>query len=187
MNIFGAFLFSFLLAVRVSQIAQTGEVFPGLLLALQAGFAAYWMIFRKPALKESHGSIQLMAWTSAFVPLALQVSGVYAAPWRQWLSLPGLLLMLWAFWSLGGSFSIAPASRQLITSGPYRLIRHPMYAGEILSLFGLCLGSPSLWNWMVLSIFIVSIQARIVHEEALLERYPSYAQFVKWRMLPGVW
>ena len=183
MNIFGAFLFSFLLVVRVVQIAQTGEVFPGSLLALQAGFAVFWMIFRGKSSQESQWSVQLMAWTSALVPLALQVSGELSG----WLSIPGLFLMLWAFWSLGGSFSIAPASRRLITSGPYRLIRHPMYAGEILSLFGLCFGSPSLWNWIVLSIFIVSVQTRITYEEAMLERYPIYAHFVKWRMIPGVW
>ena len=191
MSIFGAFLFSFLFAVRMTQIAKTGEYFPGLLLAAQAGFASFWMIFRKPSSKESSWSIQLLAWTSAFVPLALQssdqVSSVYVAPWRQCLSLPGLLLMLWSFWSLGDAFSIAPATRHLVTGGPYRFIRHPMYAGEILSLFGLCLGSPSLWNWIVLSLFVFSVQTRISHEEALFERYPIYAQFVKWRMIPGVW
>jgi hypothetical protein len=183
MSIFGAILFSFLFAVRMTQIAQTGEYFPGLLLAAQAGFAAFWMIFRKPASKESSRSIQLLAWTSAFVPLGLQVSGQVSI----WLSIPGLFLMLWSFWSLGGSFSIAPASRHLVTDGPYRFIRHPMYGGEILSLFGLCLGSPSLWNWIVLSLFVFSVQTRISHEEALFERYPIYAQFVKWRMIPGVW
>ena len=92
-----------------------------------------------------------------------------------------------AFWSLGGSVSIAPANRHLITDGPYRFIRHPMYGGEILSLFGLCIGSSSLWNWIVLSLFVISVQTRISHEEALFERYPVYAQFVKWRMIPGVW
>lgn len=183
MSIFGAFLFSFLFAVRMNQIAQTGEYLPGLLLAAQAGFAAFWMIFRKCSSRESSWSIQLLAWTSAFVPLALQVSGQVSS----WLSIPGLLLMLWSFWSLGNAFSIAPAARHLVTDGPYRFIRHPMYTGEILSLFGLCLGSPSPWNWIVLSLFISSVQTRISHEEALFERYPTYARFVKWRMIPGVW
>jgi protein-S-isoprenylcysteine O-methyltransferase Ste14 len=183
MSILGAFIFSFLFVVRMTQIAQSGEYFPGLLLAAQAGFAAFWMIFRKPASKESSWQVQLLAWTSAFVPLALNVSGQASL----WLSIPGLLLMLWSFWSLGDAFSIAPAERRLVTEGPYRFIRHPMYAGEILSLFGLCLGSPSLWNWIVLSLFIFSVQTRISHEEVLFERYPIYAHFVKWRMIPGVW
>jgi len=183
MSIIGAFIFSFLFAVRMTQSMQTGEYLPDLLLAAQAGFAAFWMIFRKPASHESSWQIQLLAWTSALVPLALNVSGQVSS----WLSIPGLFLMLWAFWSLGGSFSIAPANRHLITDGPYRFIRHPMYGGEILSLFGLCIGSSSLWNWIVLSLFVISVQTRISHEEALFERYPVYAQFVKWRMVPGVW
>ena len=184
MSIFGAFLFSFLMIVRVGQIVQTSMYFPGLLLATQAGFAAFWMIFRRPSSSETHWSIQLLAWMSAILPLAMQsfnqtISG--------WLSVPGLALMLWAFWSLGASFSIAPAARKLVAHGPYRFIRHPMYAGEILSLFGFCLGSFSIWNWIVLSVFVFSIQARISQEEVLLKRYSIYARFVKWRMIPGVW
>lgn len=183
MSIPGALIFSFLFIVRMAQIAQTGAYFPGLLLAAQAGMAAFRMIFRAPATKEASWGVQAMAWASAFTPLAMQVTDRASG----WLSVPGLLLVLWAFWSLGGSFSIAPASRLLVTRGPYRLIRHPMYAGELLSLFGLCLGSPSSWNWLVLCVFAVSIQARITHEEALLDGYPRYVHIVKWRILPGVW
>jgi len=184
MNIFGAFLFSFLLIVRLVQSGQTGPYLPGLLLAAQAGLAAFWMIFRYPAFREGHGSIQLLAWLSAILPLAMQslnrsVSG--------WLSMPGLLLVLWAFYSLSGSFSIAPAARNLVTDGAYRLLRHPMYAGEILALLGFCLGYFSLWNWIILIVFVVSIKVRITAEEALLDHYSKYAQSVPWRLIPGVW
>lgn len=183
MSVPGALIFSFLFVVRVAQMTQTGAYLPDLLLAAQAGMAAFRMIFRAPATKEASWGVQAMAWASAFTPLAMQVTDRASG----WLSVPGLLLVLWAFWSLGGSFSIAPASRSLVTRGPYRLIRHPMYAGEILALFGLCLEFPSLWNWFVLLVFVLTIQVRIMHEEALLEHYPIYARVVKWRIFPGVW
>ena len=125
MSIIGAFIFSFLFAVRMTQIVQTGGYFPGLLLAAQAGFAAFWMIFRKPSSLESSWLVQLLAWTSALVPLVFQVSGQVSG----WLSIPGLLLMLWAFWSLGDAFSIAPANRHLVTDGPYRFIQYLRYLG----------------------------------------------------------
>lgn len=184
MNIFGAFFFSFLMIVRLVQIGQTGLYLPGILLAAQAGFAAFWMIFRRSSFRDGSGLIQWIAWISAILPLAMQslnrsVSG--------WLSMPGLLLMLWACWSLGASFSIAPAARRLVTQGAYRLLRHPMYAGEILALFGFCLGYFSLWNWIILIIFLFSIKMRITAEEALLDRYSNYAQAVPWRLIPGVW
>lgn len=182
MSVPGALIFSFLFVVRVAQMTQTGAYLPDLLLAAQAGFAAFRMIFRKPALKESPWAVQVLAWISASIPFAMQTDRV-----SGWLSVPGLLLVLWAFWSLGDSFSIAPSARFLVMDGPYRLVRHPMYAGEILALFGLCLEFPSLWNWFVLLVFVLTIQVRIMHEEALLEHYPIYARVVKWRIFPGVW
>jgi protein-S-isoprenylcysteine O-methyltransferase Ste14 len=184
MSIFGSFLFSFLLIIRTVQMIQTGMYFTGMMLVLQAGLVAFWMIFRQSCSREANWSIQVMAWLSSIVPFVMQISDPTLS---ALMSAPGLLLMLWALWSLGSSFSIAPASRSLIEHGPYRFLRHPMYAGEIVSLLGICLGSMLAWNWIVLSIFTCSIILRIFREESLVESYPIYAQAVKWRMIPGVW
>jgi protein-S-isoprenylcysteine O-methyltransferase Ste14 len=184
MNIFGSFCFAFLLIVRLAQMAQSGIDLLGVLLALQAGLAVFWMIFRRRPSVEAHWTVQLLAWFSAIIPLMMQTSENARL---SWLSMPGLLVMLWAFWSLGSSFSIAPAARKLVISGPYRFLRHPMYAGEIISLAGFCIGSPLVWNWSVLLVFALSIGYRISQEEILLKRYSVYAHFVKWRLVPGVW
>jgi isoprenylcysteine carboxyl methyltransferase (ICMT) family protein YpbQ len=184
MNILGSFFFAFLLIVRLAQLAQSGIDLLGFLLAIQAGLAAFWMIFRRSSSGEAHWSVQLLAWFSAIVPLTMQTSDDAKL---VWLSVPGLLLMLWAFWSLGSSFAIAPAARKLVISGPYRFLRHPMYAGELFSLVGFCIGSPLVWNWIVLLVFAFSIWYRISQEESLLKRYAVYAYFVKWHLLPGVW
>ena len=184
MNIFGSFFFAFLLVIRLAQMARSGIDLLGILLAMQSGLAAFWMIFRRRSSGEVHWSVQLLAWFSAIVPLTMQTSEDATL---GWLSVPGLLMMLWAFWSLGSSFGVAPAARRLVTSGPYRFLRHPMYAGEILSLLGLCIGQPVLANWSILAVFLLSICARIYREETILKRYPMYAHFVKWRLLPGVW
>jgi len=188
MNIVGSFFFAFLLIVRLAQILRHGIDLSGVLLAVQAGMVAFLMIYRRPASQAVRPSVQALAWLSAIVPLAMhEVTGVAVAPWQHWLGVPGLLVLLWALWSLGTSFSIAPAARRLIISGPYRYLRHPMYAGELFSLFGFCIGSPLLWNWIVLLIFALSIGYRISQEEILLKRYAVYAHFVKWRLMPGVW
>ena len=42
-------------------------------------------------------------------------------------------LTAWGLWALRRSFSIAVEARELVTGGPYRYIRHPVYAGEILA------------------------------------------------------
>ena len=184
MNILGSFCFAFLLIVRLAQMHQSGIDLLGVLLAMQSGLAAFWMIFRKKSSSEVHWSVQLLAWFSAIVPLAMQTSENARL---SWLSVPGLLMMLWAFWSLGSSFAIAPAARKLVLRGPYRFLRHPMYAGELFSLVGFCIGSPLVWNWIVFLIFALSIGYRISQEERLLKRYAVYAYFVKWRLMPGVW
>ncbi len=184
MNILGSFCFVFLLIVRLAQMTQSGIDLLSILLAMQAGLATFWMVFRRKSSGESYWTVQLLAWFSAIIPLTMRTSENVVL---SWLSVPGLLVMLWAFWSLGSSFSIAPAARRLIISGPYRYLRHPMYAGELFSLVGFCVGSPLLWNWIVLLVFALSIGYRISKEERLLKRYAVYAYFVKWRLMPGVW
>lgn len=184
MNIVGSFFFAFLLIVRLAQMAQSGIDLLSSLLAMQSGLAVFWMIFRRKSSAEAHWTVQLLAWFSAIVPLTMRTSENAIL---SWLSVPGLFMMLWAFWSLGSSFAIAPAARRLVISGPYRYLRHPMYAGELFSLLGFCFGSSLLWNWSVLLVFALSIGYRISQEERLLKRYAVYAYFVKWRLMPGVW
>ncbi len=62
-----------------------------------------------------------------------------------------------------------------------------MYAGELLSLLGLCLASPSIWNWTILAVFGASIYMRIIEEESIIENYYRYTRGVKWRLIPLVW
>ena len=183
MNILGSFFFAFLLVVRLAQMRH-GVNLSGVLLVVQSGMVAFLMIYRHPASQAARPSVQALAWLSAIVPFAMQASKNEVS---GWFSVPGLLLMLWALWSLGTSFSISPVARKLVLRGPYRFIRHPMYAGEMFSLLGFCIGSPLVWNWIVLMIFALSIWYRIFQEEGLLKRYPMYAHFVKWCVFPGVW
>ncbi len=183
MSTVGAFLFAFLMLVRIAQMIGSGINLLGILLAGQAGMAAFYMIFRLRASQEAPLLVQLLAWASAILPLTMQTT---KGNWG-WLAIPGLCLALWSMWSLGSSFSIAPAARKLVVQGPYRFIRHPMYAGEILSLSGACIASLIPWNVCVLVIFSTSIYIRIVEEEALFKDYSIYAHLVKWRLVPGVW
>ncbi len=183
MSIFGAFLFAFLMIVRIAQLIGGGVDLLGFLLTSQAGMAAFYMIFRHKASNEVRLPAQILAWVSAILPLAMQTT---REGWG-WLAVPGLFLVLWSMWSLSSSFSIAPAARELIMRGPYRFIRHPMYTGEILSLSGACIASLVAWNLCVLAVFIASIYMRIVAEETLFKNYSIYAHSVKWRLVPGVW
>src|SRR5436190_390685 len=98
MNILGSFFFAFLLVVRVARMTQSGIDLSGILLSMQSALAAFWLIFRRKSSNEGHRSVQLLAWLSAITPLAMRTTNNTRS---GWLSLPGLLLMLWALWSLG--------------------------------------------------------------------------------------
>lgn len=155
------------------------------LLAAESALAAYLLIFRRKAHSTSPVWVQIISWASAFLPLAMDTSSM--PPWVIYLSMPGLILVILSQVSIRSSFSISPADRGLVFSGPYRRIRHPMYAGELASLLPIVLLNSSFWNVFVGLIFFCSIMWRIRQEETLLKNYELYSQFVQWKMLPGVW
>jgi protein-S-isoprenylcysteine O-methyltransferase Ste14 len=81
--------------------------------------------------------------------------------------------------------------QRVITTGPYAIVRHPMYAGGILYFVGLplLLGS---WIGLALApILIVALTLRIgLEERTLTQALPDYADYtrrVRYRLIPGVW
>lgn len=104
------------------------------------------------------------------------------------IALAGYGLILWSLLVLGGRFGIAPADRGLVTGGPYRLVRHPMYLGELLLRGALVASAPDLLPAVLLGLALAFIQVlRIRREEGLIRGYPSYASQVRFRLIPGVW
>jgi protein-S-isoprenylcysteine O-methyltransferase Ste14 len=76
-------------------------------------------------------------------------------------------------------------------SGPYRVVRHPGYAGNILALFGIVLALGSVWTLIpaVVAAMIAAIRTgledRTLQDE--LPGYPDYAQRVRYRLIPGIY
>jgi protein-S-isoprenylcysteine O-methyltransferase Ste14 len=90
--------------------------------------------------------------------------------------------MVWALYSLTylrDRFSIVPEARGLVTAGPYELVRHPIYLGEILAGFGLVLPSLFTWHALVFATFLAAQLARTYYEERMLRAtYPQYEAYV---------
>ncbi|GAP06153.1 phospholipid methyltransferase [Anaerolinea thermolimosa] len=182
----GAVVFALLLGVRLAQVAQ-GQIM-AVPLACQAGLAAFLMLARRPEQGGVFWTRKLTAWLAALLPFGLQ-AGESTNFWLG-VSLLGVGFSLWGLVSLGRSFGIAPALRGLITGGAYRLVRHPMYAGELLSYAAVTAGHFRLWNLALTGALLALFVLRIEWEEELLEEstdYAEYARQVRWRMIPGVW
>ncbi|CAG0955566.1 methyltransferase [Anaerolineales bacterium] len=179
-NAIGGTFFVFLFIIRAVQAA--GGNWIAILLALQSAMAAFLLVMHKPVERMSHPVMTMLSWLCALLPLTFNLEDADAM-----YSLPGLLLALWALFALGFSFSIAPEDRGIVMRGPYRLVRHPMYLGEILSLFGLCLSADNWWNWLALLLFVRLLLVRISAEERTLANYARYKAVVRWRLIPFVW
>lgn len=180
LNTLGSVFFFFLFLIRIAQFLGGEKI--ALLLALQSALTAFFLVMRRKAERAAHPVISLVAWVSALLPLAFNLKGADTL-----YSIPGLLLALWALLALRFSFAIAPDDRGIVTRGPYRLIRHPMYLGEILSLLGLCIATLNAWNWLLWLVFLRLIALRITAEEYILPGYDGYRQSVRWRLMPFIW
>ena len=107
----------------------------------------------------------------------------------------GSILFVWARRTLGKHYSghvSVKKEQKLVQSGPYRIIRHPAYAGYLLMAFGLALGYSSLLgfvtNLLILlpaTVYRISVEDRILAEH-FSTKFEKYIQKKK-RLLPGIW
>ena len=94
------------------------------------------------------------------------------------LGLFGAAFSIWAIAHLRASFGLRTAVRELVTSGPYRRIRHPLYVGEIVHVSGIALlaATPAALYLLVLAVALQAVRAKI-EERKFLASVPEYAEF----------
>ena len=101
-------------------------------------------------------------------PLALQII-------FYWMT-TATALTSWGLWTLRRSFSITVEVRGLVTSGPYRFIRHPIYLGEILTSLAVAFWRFSLINLLIIILFFaIQLLRAKWEEEKLTQVFPDYS------------
>jgi len=131
----------------------------------------------------------------------LLVVGALPAPYRLTLpeaaSIAATPLLIVAFAialaglaTLRRNLSIIPEARRLVTSGPYRYVRHPLYLGELLAAVAFVLAGAGLWSVLALAPYFGVQMLRAHFEEQLLGRtFPAYRGYASRtrRLVPFVW
>lgn len=152
----------------------------------------FWI--REPLREESDYSQWLICLPS-IVMSGLMLS--FSPSFVQWpvysnaIFLGGTLLTLLSLSTLGKSFSILPARRTIRQHGAYSIVRHPVYASELV-LLAAC-WTAAIGSWKLSVAFCASVVLcvlRIGVEERLLRSDPDYRGYcerVLWRLVPFVW
>lgn len=149
-------------------------------------------LIRRRAVRTSTGVPQrVAAYGGTFLmPLALPLIAEVAPQWLQLtdvalamtigtvLRIFGLALCVWGVWHLRRSFSVEPAARALVTSGPYAFFRHPLYVGYAATFVGGLLQRPTVAYAALTAAWFALTYLRIRYEEGVLEAaFPEYADY----------
>jgi protein-S-isoprenylcysteine O-methyltransferase Ste14 len=105
------------------------------------------------------------------------------------LIIAGTIGSLVAVSRLGGSFSLMPEARKLVTKGPYAVIRHPLYLAEMIGVLGLVLQFQQPWAlFLGATVFGLQYWRTVFEERVLMQAYPDYINYRTrtWRFLPYV-
>ncbi len=135
----------------------------------------------------------LGATIGTFGPLLARPSHVHlgGVVWvYEGVQLVGALCACACLLALGRSFGLVPANRGLCVNGPYRLVRHPLYASYMLVWIAYLVENPTTRNVVVFSVAAACQVIRMRREEVCLKRDPAYAAYterVRYRVLPLVY
>jgi protein-S-isoprenylcysteine O-methyltransferase Ste14 len=177
-----------------------------------------WLLRRDPALLAARmGSLvqkdqplwdkifmsaAMVGWNVWLVFMALDAQRFHWSHLPVWLQVIGGALVIAGFLAVMPAFRAnsfaAPVVRvqgergqRVIDSGPYALVRHPMYAAAMLYLIGLPLLLGSWYGLIGTAIIMLAISWRATREEQTLKRdlsgYDAYMARVPWRLIPHVW
>jgi protein-S-isoprenylcysteine O-methyltransferase Ste14 len=155
-----------------------------------------WCYLRRGRAVATSGSVTgyVAAVTATLLPFTLPL--LHGAPPGAGQQYAGYVLVVagtcWAVWSLrflGRSISVIAQARDVVDAGPYRLVRHPLYVGELVSGLGVAIVVGTAWAfcaWMALC--LLQAYRALREEQVLLQALPGYRSYRARTaaLLPGV-
>jgi len=105
--------------------------------------------------------------------------------------LAAVSLGIWALLTLSTSFSLSPEVRRLAATGPYRLVRHPVYLAEVVTGFAIAVSAGELTLVVgALGLLVLQVIRLTAEEQLLAAHLPGYEALSRdtvYRLVPGVW
>ncbi len=154
----------------------------------------YFTMTRLPLKNAASGvepRITAISGTFAMMLLVVLPAGMISAELRlvsTVLIIVGTILSVYCIRQLGRSFSIMASARELVTAGPYKIIRHPLYGAELITILGVVIGH---WSPAAASLGLVWVALQIRRaqneERVLRESFPEYCDYARRvpMLLPG--
>ncbi len=163
---------------RRKKIGPANEQSAGQKIAISIGLLALLGVFIFSAFAHRFG------WSP--VPVVVSLAG-------DIMVVLGLLINLIVFKenTYGGATVKTMEDQKVISSGPYALIRHPMYAGVLVMIVGIPLALDAWWSFAIIALAVPGLIWRIIDEEKLLKKdlpgYVEYTQKIRYRLIPYIW
>jgi protein-S-isoprenylcysteine O-methyltransferase Ste14 len=159
--------------------------------------ALWWLMLVRPSpTAQTDGVLPtLVAFAGGYLPWTIPLFAPGGASVGQNLAsaalvVSGATLMVVSIFHLGRSFSIVPQARRLVRTGPYAVVRNPLYLAEEVAILGALLQYYSLATLLLFVVHGVLQVGRIFYEENLLRRsFPAYSGYAAStsRLIPYVW
>ena len=190
-QLFVLLLYGWLVLRVLPDAVASGGLLAIILLLLSEGAVVILLLFRRPTVDISVKTQDwIIAAAGTWLPLVVVKGGEpMLGSLGPLLMMLGLVTQFAAKLTLLRSFGLVAANRGVKSNGMYAFVRHPMYAGYMLTHIGYLLASPSLWNVGVYVAVWAFLIARMVAEENILgadPEYREYTQRVRHRIVPGV-
>ncbi|MBI4264010.1 MAG: isoprenylcysteine carboxylmethyltransferase family protein [Acidobacteria bacterium] len=186
-------LYTLLSVNLLGDFLRTGHLTGLLLLVSESLVVVMTVMRRRASLVDRSAAAALVTAVSAVGPTlvrATEAAGLVPDLATAAVSAAGLGLVVAGKLALGRSFGLIPANRGVVVAGPYGTVRHPIYAGYLVTHAAFLAAHPHWWNLVVLVVADGALVVRARLEERVLRgdaTYRAYCRRVPWHVVPGVY